>query len=76
MSDVWRLETEKQLLANESLETIVEKALKHDKKCQNYVKDLWDESWPFIEEKLTTEGSVWYVWWIDGLNQHIENMEK
>jgi len=40
-----------------------------------YLRKLWDgESWQDIKRKLLTEGSVWYVWWMDGVRQHLSNL--
>lgn len=34
---------------------------------------LWDnESWESILKKYNTEGSVWYVWWFDGVHSFIQ----
>lgn len=38
----------------------------------NSIRQLWDnESWNSILKKFNTEGSVWYVWWMDGVNNFI-----
>lgn len=33
------------------------------------------ERWQSVKTKLETEGSVWYVWWMDGVRQHIVNYQ-
>ena len=73
LSDVWSLETDQQETAYEDLMRITDLAIAGHRKSQNYLKKLWDESWPSIKEKLLTDGSVWYVWWMDGVNQHLKN---
>ena len=73
MTSVWQLENQEQMAASEELNIIIEIALAGNRKHQNYLKKLWNEKWPFIKEKLLTEGSVWYVWYMDGVNQHIAN---
>lgn len=75
MNDVWCLENEAQIAASEDLSMITDFAIRGHRKSQNYLKRLWDEKWPHIKEKLETEGSVWYVWWMDGVNQHLLNQE-
>jgi len=75
ISDVWEIETAGQKIAAENLSIFCEKAIKGDRKAQNYLKKLWGEKWTSIKEKLQTESSVWYVWYMDGVNAHCENMK-
>lgn len=36
------------------------------------LRSLWDnESWESIQRKFQTEGSVWYVWWMDGVRAYM-----
>ena len=74
MNDVWTLETPEQEIAIEELRLIIEKAMKFTGvKERAYLRTLWDgESWPSIKSKLQIEGSVWYVWFMDGVNKHIK----
>jgi hypothetical protein len=77
IGDVWKLETPSQDYAADDLWHIEDAAMKGDRKAQNYLKKLWDnEKWDSIKKKLQTEGSVWYVWHMDGVNQHLMNMQK
>lgn len=73
---VWVLETPNEELAAEDLNIVVSAALDgHSTLARNYLRKLWDnESWKSIKEKLLTEGSAWYVWWMDGVGQHATNM--
>jgi len=73
MIDVWQLENGQQIVASEDLNVIIEEALAGNRKSQNYLKRLWGDSWQTIKERVNTEGSVWYVWYMDGVNQHIFN---
>ena len=73
MTDVWQLENQEQIAASEDLNIIIELALAGNRKFQNYLKRLWGDSWQTIKERINTEGSVWYVWYMDGVNQHIAN---
>jgi len=75
VGDVWTLETPDEELAAEDLNIVVAAALDKDSRARNYLRKLWDgESWKSIKEKLLTEGSVWHVWWMDGVRQHAANM--
>lgn len=34
------------------------------------IRALWDgEEWDTIVERSQAEGSTWYVWWMDGVNE-------
>ncbi len=76
LSDVWKLEDADQDYASDDLSLIVEEAMKFTGTAsRNYLKTLWQgESWQRIKAKLQTEGSVWYVWWMDGVNTHLNNL--
>ena len=77
LTDVWKLETESQDIASESLSIICEEALNGSKPAISYLIDIWDgEEWESIKSKLQTEGSDWYVWWMDGVNNHLANVES
>ena len=76
MSDVWCLEKQEQEDAIIDLTFIVEAAMKFRGVSERaYLRGLWDgERWKSIKDKLQTEGSAWYVWWMDGVNQHLRNV--
>jgi hypothetical protein len=78
VGDVWTLETPNEELATEDLNMVVSAALDgHSASARNYLRKLWDnESWESIKEKLLTEGSAWYVWWMDGVRQHAANLAR
>lgn len=39
----------------------------------NSIRQLWGgENWESILKKYNTEGSVWYVWWFDGVYSFIQ----
>jgi len=75
LGDVWTLETPLEEQASASLSQVAELACGGNRKAQNYLKRLWDERWQSVKTKLETEGSVWYVWWMDGVRQHIVNYQ-
>ena len=69
------LETDAEKFAICDLESIVDSAFAGDRKSQNYLKKLWDgENWPSIKEKIECEGSTWYVWMMDGVRKHLQNL--
>jgi len=77
MDNVIKLETVEQDCASDELSLIAEFACNGHRISQNYLKKLWPEcSWSTIKDRLNAEGSVWYVWWMDGVNQHLLNVEK
>ena len=84
LTDVWTLETGDEEAASEDLNFIIANAMgrvknSFDNRMQHikYLRTLWDgESWESIKKKLSTEGSVWIVWYWDGLNQHIRNLMR
>ena len=78
MSDVWTLETGDEEYASDSLNTIIDEARTFKGTgARNYLRKLWDgESWQSIKAKADTEGSCWYVWYMDGVRQHLMNLKK
>ena len=78
MTDVWVLENTDQECASTDLGFIIDRAMTFQGVSERaYLRRLWDsEPWPSIKEKLLTEGSVWYVWYMDGVNQHLHNLVK
>lgn len=54
------------------MQFIIDCAFNHSRKAINHLRKLWDnESWQSIKAKLETEGSAWYVWYMDGIRQHM-----
>ena len=39
---------------------------------RNFLKGLYGDSWETIKERMETEGSVWYVWYIGGVYKFIQ----
>ena len=76
LGDVWNFESEDEELAIEELQNIVDEAINGDTDQQNFLCELWHgENWYFIKKKLETEGSVWYVWWMDGVHAYMRYMK-
>ena len=76
LGDVWQLESPKEKMASEDLSIISSQAIKGDRKAQGFLMRLWKESWKSIKNKLETEGSVWYVWWMDGVRKFMREEKK
>ena len=70
--DIWILESNLERAASDALNVMyVVPALKGDRSAQQYLSRLWEERWSSVKEKLETEGSGWYVWWMDGIREFI-----
>ena len=78
LTDVWKLETGDEEMASEDLNMVIDNAMKFTgTRERNYLKGLWPEcSWKTIRERLDTEGSVWYVFYMDGVRQHLINLQN
>ena len=77
LTDVWTLETPDEEAAANDLNWFVEEAFRGSRRAINYLRKLWgNESWQSIKAKLQAEGSDWYVWWMDGVRQHLLNLVK
>lgn len=76
MDDIIKLESPAQDIASEDLNIIIDFARAGHRKSQNYLKKLWPEcNWKTIKERLEAEGSIWYVFYMDGINQHLQNLK-
>ena len=75
-TDIWTLEAPDEEMASIDLNQVINRAFKSSGTFERaYLRRLWDnESWKSIKAKLETEGSVWYVWYMDGVRQHIRNL--
>ena len=77
MTDIWQLENDQQIAASEDLNDIISCALDGEQYSIDYLKSLWPEcNWQTIKKRVNVEGSVWCVWYMDGVNQHITNQRK
>ena len=71
LTDIWKLETPLEDIAIETINAITRLALKGNTEAQFYLSDLWQERWDSIKSKLESEGSMWYVWYMDGVREYI-----
>jgi len=76
MSDVLVLETEVESAASYDLGDICRDALDGNSEARVFLMKLWEEGWAGIKEKLETEGSMWYVWWMDGVRNFMRGGAK
>jgi hypothetical protein len=68
-----KLETElEDIAAQELADLILTAREKYNRNLVRRIRRLWDnESWNSILKKIDTEGSTWYVWWMDGVRKFI-----
>lgn len=73
-----QLENDDESYASDVLSDMIEKARDdRRKRLRQFICSFWDnESWESIIEKAETEGSVWYVWWMDGVRELMKNFEN
>ena len=72
MGDVWSLESPIQDFASSILSTMYEKAkTRAGKPEREILKACFNSKWETIKNRFETEGSVWYVWYMDGVNAFI-----
>ena len=74
MSDVWQLETPKEEMYCNIINNFYEKATKGDRNLQNGLKRWFESDWQTIQKRFETEGSVWYVWYMDGVRNYMREM--
>ena len=72
MNNVWKLETPDQDNASDIINWLYDQARHgNSTSARNKLKKLYGDSWETIKERMETEGSVWYVWYMDGVNNLI-----
>ena len=42
-------------------------------RAKNILKKCYETDWQTIKKRFNTDGSIWYVWYIDGVNSFIIN---
>ena len=72
-SDVWKLETPTQESACDEMNFLYELATKGKVSARNLIKKCYGDNWKTIRNRMETEGSVWYVWYMDGVNNFVAN---
>lgn len=80
VGDVWVLEGEKEQRASDVLDMVCTLAMEGDKGEQKTCETVWDEKWSSIRSKLRDMeekgGSIWYVWWMDGVRKFMRMEEE
>jgi len=67
--DVWQLETLDEQFACDFMNWLYKQAISDGVGARNLVKKCYGDSWNTIKERMNTEGSIWYVWYMDGVHQ-------
>jgi len=75
LSDVWQLETSSQECGVNIVNELYQQAIDGKVSSRNLLKKIYDEDWKTIKERFETEGSVWYVWFMDGVNNLLRHYE-
>lgn len=71
-NDVWTLENDTQSEASDFINDMFEVAItRHGNREREQLKKYFESSWETIKKRFNTEGSVWYVWYMDGVNNFI-----
>lgn len=69
VGDVWELETPAQDWASDTINMMYEDARKGSVGKRNFLKRLYEDNWDTIKNRMEAEGSIWYVWYMDGVNK-------
>ena len=67
-----KLETDEEDFYSFELSTFIQKTINDNNKDDiNFIRQFWDnENWESIVRKYNTEGSVYYVWWMEGVRAY------
>tara|TARA_B110000503_G_C6908416_1_gene313634 strand:+ start:283 stop:522 length:240 start_codon:yes stop_codon:yes gene_type:complete len=71
-SDVWKLESEDQEQACNTINYLYERARAGQVYPRNVLKRVFGDNWDTIKERMETGGSCWYVWYMDGVNNYLQ----
>ena len=72
MDYVWKLETPEQDDAINYINFLYHQATENRSvSARNFLKKSYEDSWEIIKERMESEGSIWYVWYMDGVNKLI-----
>jgi len=64
---VWKLETPNEEMACYIVNDLYTQARAGKTRARNILKKCFYGNWNDIKEKMETEGSVWYVWYMEGV---------
>ena len=71
-----QLETQDEMFACDVINSLYEQARAGKVSARNKLKKLYDDDWDTIKERMEVEGSVWYVWFMDGVSALLEGFYK
>jgi hypothetical protein len=72
-SDVWVLENAEETYAINYINRLYDAAKKGNEMAQAMLMVFYDPSdWEEIQKRMETEGSVWYVWYMDGVHAFMQ----
>lgn len=69
LTDVWKLETPTQETYCDFMNNLYEQAINGSVSARNLIKKCYGDKWDTIKEKMNAEGSIWYIWYMDGVNK-------
>lgn len=69
-----QLETQGEEVAAWELSKLIQSVIDSQEETQiAYIRGLWDnDPWEWIVQRFQTEGSTWYVWWMDGVRAYMQ----
>ena len=72
MDDVWCFETSTEEFAIYEIAELYARAQTRSGTAErNILKHCFEDSWQTIKTRMEVEGSIWYVWWMDGVRKYI-----
>ncbi|MGC9384205.1 MAG: hypothetical protein ACP5D6_06370 [Kosmotogaceae bacterium] len=70
--EIWVLENSREIVACQWINQLYSWAKEGDEGAKETILMLYDDDdWETIQERMETEGSVWYVWYMDGVRKMI-----
>jgi len=67
IGDVWQFESQQEIDSCDLMNSLYEQAINGKVSARNLIKKCYGNNWDTIKERMNTEGSVWYVWYMDGV---------
>ena len=71
LSNVWELENPDEQAACDCINYLYEQARKGKVSARNILKKCFADKWDTIKERMEAEGSIWYVWYMDGVRNYL-----
>ena len=67
-----KLETPDQEQACDYINQLYDQARGGSTSSLNTIKTIYQDDWKTIKQRMECEGSIWYVWYMDGVNKFLE----